>query len=218
MSLFRSLVAAGLLATVASPAVAAPTYSFDILYFGGGVASVAGGSTDPFDQVVADGESFFWSISAENSAFWRVDTGGSFFPLMAFSTLESGRRTGDFALRLLRNGASVFTLSELGSQQSCVHMGTNTVNLGTGLTFDRMEIDFTLTSAVGEQSCGTPDGQPLTTTIRSRLPIFGAPEQNRFFPGISYQQQRPPAVVPEPGTLVLLGGGLALVGIARRRR
>ncbi len=53
----------------------------------------------------------------------------------------------------------------------------------------------------------TPD-----TTILGLLPIFGAPEQNPFSPGISY------GVIPEPSSFAMVAlGSIGLLGAARRR-
>ena len=198
-------------AALAGTSAQAASYNFDVNYFGGGVATLAAGSDDPVNQMLADGDSFNWSISAQNDDQWlvAVDTPEGFFPLMAFGTVEDGVRTGDFTLTLKNNGSTVYTLIETASQQSFVHIGTNEVYLDKGLVFDQMQLSYSLTSAVSE-----PDPTvAVNTTLTGLLPIFGAPEQNTSSQNIIY------GPVPEPGTYLLLLAGLAGVGwVARQRR
>lgn len=198
-------------AALAGTSAQAASYNFDVNYFGGGVATLAAGSDDPVNQMLVGGDSFNWSISAQNNDQWlvAVDTPEGFFPLMAFGTAEDGVRTGDFTLTLKNNGSTVYTLIETASQQSFVHIGTNEVVLNTGLVFDQMQLSYSLTSAVSE-----PDPTvAVNTTLTGLLPIFGAPEQNTSNQNIIY------GPVPEPGTYLLLLAGLAGVGwVARQRR
>lgn len=196
---------------LAGASAQAASYNFDVNYFGGGVATLAAGSDDPVNQMLVDGDGFNWSITAQNNDQWLVEVGTplGFFPFMAFGTVEDGVRTGDFTLTLKNNGSTVHTLTETASVQSLVHIGTNEVVLSTGLVFDQMQLSYTLTSAVAESD----PTLAVSTTLSGLLPIFGAPEQNAFDPGIVY------GPVPEPGTYLLLLAGLAGVGwVARQRR
>jgi hypothetical protein len=161
-----------------------------VLYFGQGVATLALGSDDPNSTTLVDGDTFQWSITAQNGGYWKVVAGGDFFPLMAFATNPDGERTGNFTLQLFNDSVEVFNLSEIGASNQFVHVGTNTVALSTGLIFDEMRLDYMLTAAVDDSF------QPIDSTLYGLLPIFGAPESNQFFPGIEY-------VVPEPGTVSL---------------
>ncbi len=185
---------------------------FDVNYFGGGVASLAPGSDNPVGATLVAGDSFFWRISAQNSAFWSVVNSGSFFPFMAFGVAESGIRTGNYQLTLYRNGIAVFAESVDGSEQSEVHLGTNDVGLFAGLEFDQMELGYVLTSATSTQS-----GLPIGTTLQGMLPIFGAPEENPFDRGITYVTSIN-TTVPEPSTLLLVGVGMFTFALASRRR
>lgn len=200
-------VALALMVAAAAPA-AAQTYNFDVRYFGNGVSSLAPGSDTPTGTNILPTDTFFWRIAAQNG-FWKVQTGGQFFPLMAFAVTEVGTRTGDFTLDLFRNGVKTFTLSETASDQSFNHLGTNEIGLTTGYEFDTMELNYLLSSAINTNS-----GANINSTIQGPLPILGAPEQNTAYPGIIYQQ----SVVPEPGTYALLGTGLGLVALVARRR
>ena len=190
--------------------VAIPAHQFDVVYFGQNQAQLVAGSENPDGFSLLAGDRFLWSISADGNGEWRVEQAGpsGFFPLMAFAADESALRTGDFTLTLLNNGAEVFSHSEANSEQTQVHVGTNSIVLDTGLVFDQMVLNYSLISAV------TLDAQPVPadTTLRGLLPIFGAPEMNTFYPGIVY------APVPEPTAAWLLLVGLAGLGFAARRR
>jgi hypothetical protein len=183
----------------AAPAFAA-SYTFDILYSGGGVAVLNAGSDDPVGTNIQPGDDFLWTISAQGDDAWHVVTGGNFFPLMAFFVLPEGSRTGDFDLSLLHNGVEVYSTSELGTGNSFVHLGTNTIILASGLIFDQMVLNYSMTTS-----------DVTDTVIQGLLPIFGAPE-NSF--SISYEADS----VPEPGTFGMLAAGLVLLGVARRCR
>lgn len=203
--------------TVILASISAPTHAahfvFDVLYFGSDMATLAPGSDDPTSTSLAPSDTFQWSIAAQNGGFWEVVTGGDFFPLMAFSTNPGGVRTGDFDLQLLNNGSEVLSLSEAGVVNEFVHIGTNTVTLSSGLIFDEMRLHYLLTQATEDPATADDpnDLLPVETALLGLLPIFGAPENNEFSPGITYS-------IPEPSTLALsLFGGMALVASARRR-
>lgn len=200
-------------------ASAQTSYVFDVQYSGGGNSALASGSDDPNGTNLLPGDDFLWTIQAMNSAYWHVTTGGGFFPLMAFAVSEPGTRVGDFTLTLSRNSLSVFSYSEIGAITNFVHVGTNTVNLPTGLDFDNMQLAFVLTSATDHpQYGGDPlNPLPINSTIYGNLPIFGTPEANGFSPGIDYQVAAVVAT-PEPATFGLMITGLGVVGAAVRRR
>ncbi|MEP2777647.1 MAG: PEP-CTERM sorting domain-containing protein [Luteolibacter sp.] len=149
---------------------------------------------------------------ANGGAYWLVEEAGDFFTLMAFAVSEPGTRTGDFTITLSYLGTDVYWESLTGVETQEVHVGTNEITLVQGLAFDRMRLDFELISAVELESLAADpmDLQPIPTTLNGILPIFGAPESNRFSPGIVY-------VVPEPSSLMLLSLALGM-GLGRRRR
>lgn len=198
-------------AVFAGTSAQAASYNFDVNYFGNGNAMLVAGSDDPTASTLIGGDDFNWTITAQNDGEWLVvapDSQG-YFPLMAFGTQEDGKRNSDFTLTLKNNGSEVFSLSQTGSEQFFVHMGTNTVVLDSGLVFDQMLLNYTLNFALSEDGLE----QPIGSTPTGLLPIFGAPEQNESFPGIIYSP------VPEPTSGLLLLAGLAGLGwVAKKRR
>jgi hypothetical protein len=204
------LIGAILTLAVASRSWATPpqSYTFDVLYEGNGLASLAPGSDNPIGTNLLPGDSFVWDIKDQIGAPWTVVTGGSFFPLMAFGVNEVGARFGDFTLTLSLNGASVFTDIETNVENRFVHVGTNSITLPTGLVFDEMNLVYSLTSSSTTDISGNPTGDPTNSTINGLLPIFGPPEL-AFAPNIT---------VPEPHSVALLALGAGAFGAARRRR
>ncbi len=198
------VAAAGLLAGLASPGSAATNYVFDVEYLGNDNAQLAPGSDDPVGAMLLPGDTFQWTIASADARFWRVETGGDFFPFMAFGVNPAGVRVGDFSLVLRNDGGDVFSLIGTDVTNQEVHLGTNTVTLPTGLDFDEMFLDYSLDSA---DDLGQPP-TPANTTLEGLLPIFGAPEQNQFSPGIVF--------IPEPGVAALGMAALVLVGRVRR--
>ena len=189
------------------PAVAA-TYNFNVLYSGGNTAVLAPGSDDPTAVTLWDGDSFNWDVKAPGASYWDVVTAGGFFPMMAFSVNEAGTRVGDFTLTLLKGGAGVFTASEAGAQNQWVHVGTNTITLGAGLTFDEMQLSYQLTSAVDQ----TDPTMSIGSTPNSLMSWPGIGPEHIIYGGGSI------ALVPEPETYALMLAGLAALALARRQQ
>ena len=75
-------------------------FVFDIEYLGNDVTQLAAGSDEPTGTSLDPGDTFQWTLASNDDRFWLVETGGSFFPLMAFFVKPSGIRTGDFSLVL----------------------------------------------------------------------------------------------------------------------
>ncbi|QDU87205.1 hypothetical protein Pla175_05620 [Pirellulimonas nuda] len=189
----------------------AANYVFDIQYFGDDVSLVAPGSQDPTGVTLSPGDTFQWTIAAQDNHYWRVDAAVDFFALMAFTVDPDGLRTGDFSLALRNNGADVLNLMQSNEPTSEVHIGTNGVLLPLGLEFDEMFLDYLLVDSVELlENAADPDNlMQVDTTIQGLLPVLGMPENNEFSPGVVY--------VPEPGALALITLA-ALACVAGRRR
>jgi hypothetical protein len=193
---------------------AGASYNFDVLYTGGGTASLVPGSDNPNTTNLQPGDDFLWQISADGNSFWNVTAAVSAFPLMGFGVSPSADRIGDFSLELRNNGATVFSTSETASVTSYVHIGTNAISLPSGLMFDQMILNYTLTSSTYMNQSDPLDplnGTAADSNLSGPLPIFGAPEETNS--AIEYVSG-----VPEPGTYALLGAGMIAIGAMRFRR
>ncbi|BAH37062.1 MAG TPA: PEP-CTERM sorting domain-containing protein [Gemmatimonas aurantiaca] len=180
----------------------AQPYNFLVDYTGGNTPVLAPGSDPMIGTNLQVGDSFFWRISAIGGQ-WSTTAAVSQYTFMAFYVSEYGTRTGDYTLNLFLNGSTVFTETQSNVVTEYIHVGTNTVNLPAGFSWDRMELHYTLNGS-----------NVSSNTIGSRLPIFGAPEHHQYSPGVTYATN----VVPEPATVVLLAIGLGVMGVAVRRR
>ena len=204
---FRAVVAAAMLSTFGTSAAWAADYDFEVLYFGNNNATLAAGSDDPVGATFSAGDSFTYTLTGQNGFF--STTGGYIFPFIALAVDESGSRVSDFQLTLSYLGSTVFTFGQPDAINEEVHLGANDVVLPGGLMFDRITLVNNIVSTAHLL------GDPTTTTVNSILPIFGSPDQNRFYPGVvSYTF----AAVPEPATWAMMIAGLGLVGAAARRR
>lgn len=179
----------------------ASVYTFNVLYSGGGVANLAGGSDDPLATTMNAGDSFTYNLLAQGGV-WNTINSANIFPLFALSLTESGSRTGDFTLNLKSGGSTIFSYTELGALNRFFHLGTNTVAIPNGLTFDEWNLSYTVLTA------------DTTSTPNFLLPWPGqAPEQ--YSPNdVTYT-----SAVPEPSALLMLLVGFAgLAGLSMWRR
>lgn len=204
---FAAVAAALLLASLGSTAASAANYSFEVLYFGNNVATLAAGSDDPVGATFSAGDSFTYTLTGQNGFF--ESNAGAIFPFIALAVDEQGRRISDFSLTLSNMGTTVFSFAETNAVNEEVHLGANEVVLPGGLVFDRITLQNTVLSAEDLL------GDPVTTTVNSILPIFGSPDQNRFYPGVVTYSLN---AVPEPATWAMMVGGFGMLGGMARRR
>lgn len=211
----RLLLATLLVAGATTPAVAQSSYDFNVRYFGGGTASLAPGSDDPNSTTLHVGDDFAWTIAAQDGGFWTAQSTVNYFPFMAFSTGVSGDRLGNYELWLYNDG--VVQLHSVASNvvNQYAHLGTNSVFLGAGLTWDTMVLFYTLIDATTYDQLFNPDAPEIDTPLSGMLPWQGAPEAGY---GVTYTVGTPGEVVPEPATVTLLATGLAALGATRRRK
>jgi hypothetical protein len=158
--------------------------------------------------MIAVGDSFNYNMGAAGNDFWKVDVANNFFPLLAFTTGESGTRGGTFYLDLLLDGISQFSLLPSAISNYSVHIGTNTVSLVAGLMFDEIILNYTLNSST------------VDTTIIDYVIGGSAPNvPGGFASGISYNAVVvPPTDVPAPASLALIGLGIVALGWNRQKR
>ena len=185
---------------LAAHPAAASSYTFDVLYSGGGSAALAPGSDDPLTTTMVEGDSFTYTLAATGGGEWRTLQSTSIFPFFALSVAESGTRVGDFTLKLEQNGVSVFSYSENGASNSFAHLGTNTVSFPSGLIFNAWVLTDTNTSMT------------TTSTPLSLLPWPGKAPEAYSPEAIAY------SAVPELSTWAMALLGFAGLGCAAMRR
>jgi len=105
----------------------------------------------------------------------------------------------------LLDGAEQLVYSQNNASNSYAHIGTNTVNLATGLQFDEFSLQYRLISS-----------DNVNNHPSSLLPWPGVGPEQHFVNQISYTDN--PSQVPEPGSLALLGLGMTGLAFVRRRR
>jgi hypothetical protein len=205
-SICGALAALSLVAIAGTQSAAAAVYNFDVLYLGGGSASLAPGSDNPLTTSLQVGDSFSYTLSAQAGYNWTVTSGGDSLFLATFGLAEVGSRFSDLNVELKDNGSNVLAYSDTNVASCCVHIGSGLLPLSTGLVFDQLLWSNTLLAG---SSISTPT---------SLLQLFGAPEA-QFRVQISYSNAVAP--VPEPSTwaMMILGfAGIAYMTYRRRKQ
>jgi hypothetical protein len=209
------------MATVAFAVPAmATSYNFSVDYSGNGVAVLHAGSDDLLATTLNAGDNFVYTLNAVGNGEWKTISAGDAFAAGALIVLPYASRTSDFTLDLLNNGSTVFSYSELDAVNFWVHLGTNSLNLPQGLTFDTIRLTDSLISAFAAD-LSDPINPILTSIPTGSTPLslllFNGTGPENWQPGIIAFDPNGANPVPEPSTFFLLGAGLAGVGLLRRR-
>lgn len=147
-----------------------------------------------------------------------IDAGGILSPGASAGTLTLALGTGELDLSRAVSGSGWLKF-ELGSVSDSITLSSGTLNLGAGLDFS----DFAFTNGGGLEA-GTyvlfNTGSDIIGTLGSNLSgsIFGNEATLAFANGANGRDDLVLVVVPEPGALSgLLGGVGILLGVRRRR-
>lgn len=187
----------------------ATLFNFDATYNGTDFSLNAGSDT-VLGTNIEVGDSFNYKLGTAGDSFWKVDNSQDFFPFLAFTIAEDGIRDGIFSLELLFGSVSQFALVPSTVSNSLVHLGTNTIDLVAGLMFDEIILDYTLTSS-----------DAATTITRYSIGPTSSPNGPGGFASedISYNTAiSPPAAIPTPTSLALIGLGLVALGWSSRKK
>ena len=198
-----AMVSAVSLAFATASSAQAASFIFSVDY-DGTTATLAAGSDDPLTTTLVAGDTFTYSLNATGGQGWTTIAAGSLFPFFALTIDESGSRSIDYDLNLNRLGASVFSDSAAGITNEFVHLGTNSVNIVSGLEYDQYVLDVTILAGSD------------AATADSLLPWSGAAPEDNFPNAITFGQLGAP--VPEPATWAFMIFGFGAIGGAMRRQ
>lgn len=197
----------GVLALVALlPAAASAATVYDYEYeLSGNSVVLAAGSDTPVGDVYRPGDGFRMTISAGADLGWTISSAFTSGIDMSFFVRGCGTRTGRFDLTLRRDGVDVYSFSQGPFNQSCIHMGGQSITYAAGTVFDEFVLDYTLVSS--KVSTTIHDSNPgfWGAMFRSKQVSFGAVPDA-------------PTPVPAPASAALLLGALGLLVVKRRRR
>lgn len=191
------------LAFASASSAQAASFIFSVDY-DGTTASLAAGSDDPLATTLVAGDTFTYSLNATGGQGWTTIAAGSLFPFFALTVAESGDRMVDYDLNLNRMGSSIFSDSDAGITNSFVHVGTNSVDIVSGLEFDQYVLDVTILAGSD------------AATANTLLPWPGDAPEERFASNITFGQLA--AAVPEPATWAFMIFGFGAIGGAMRRQ
>lgn len=198
-------VAFAMLLPAAASAATVHDYRYD---FTGSSAVLAAGSDNPLGDVLRAGDGFRMTISAGADRGWTIGSSFTSSIDMSFVLRECGTRTGRYDVTLRLDGVDVYSFARGPFNQSCVHMGGQSIRYEAGTVFDEIVLNYTLLSSTVS-----------TSTIRSANPgFFGAVWRSTGAVAYAEVPDAPPSVVPVPPAMALMLGGLGLLSLGRRRR
>lgn len=217
---FAGVLALGLLAT---PAMAAMTYNFNMTFDGTDV-SLDNGSDVPDGTMLSPGDSFILNIHTAGNAFWTVLSDYDIFVPLDFLVPDEGVRNADISTVWLLDGSIEKDMTETGVDQEALHVGAQSWDLPSGFAFDTVILTwmFNSISPVIDPDADPEDpvdDSPINTIISAAnadfFESYGS-DDRPFFRSSSIAYVN---AVPLPASLPLLLAAIgALAGIRRLRR
>ena len=191
--MIKKSLAAAVLAITSLSTLASTVHTYDFTYDG----TLATANLSAQGAQLANGDIVNFDFKALGNDYFSFGGGYIWIPV---SMVECGTRVGDMTMQLLNDGVQVAAASYVGDGSSCVHI-PNGANFAA-VDFDEVRWAFTQTST--------------DTTPNTLGGIFS--ESRPFLIDQPAYVRVPDSDVPEPGTLVLLGFGLASLVTVRRKR
>ena len=186
-----------LIAVLLSPMVAnaVPIHIYDFSYDG----TISTTNQSAAGNTLLVGETVGATFNAADNDYWNIGAGGQIWTPIGVE--DAGIRTGNLDWSFFLDGILVDSGSYVGLTSQSVHVPQE-VFASAAINFDVLHWEFTLTASTA------------TTNI------LGGP----FIPGVietlvwAGSDASYVVSVPEPGTLALLGIGLAGIGLSRGRK